>query len=807
MSRQPRRNKRPRKNKMFRGPRKEGDSYKDRGADSGSGRGGKGDSERGTRDRKPSFARSRFKSENRQSGPPQKRSESLSLSAPAKHTRSAIQKWLQPASGKAPISPTPEQMGSASKISLDPWQEEAFTLLLTGESVVVDAPTTAGKTRVVEAFFLSRMHEPGFRAAYTTPVKSLTNDKLLEFREMFGSENVGISTGDIKENLDAPIVVATLESYRNSLLGTEPDLGRNLVVFDEYHFMQDSSRGSAWEEAIILSPRECQILMLSASVSNTEDFVGWLERIRERPCKMVRTEHRPVPLVDLVYVQDTWLLASEVPPSELRRLDQKLMRIPEKIEELAERIIALEEMALYPCIIYAGRRLQTEILARQLMQFAPMLPEEARVELAERMNQIHGENQALRFVDQAFRNMLISYGIAYHHSGMAAPARVMVEKLLKEGKIRLCVATMGLSIGINFSVRSALIADYSRPDESGLVNYSSSEILQMRGRAGRRGRDQVGFSLWPNPESYVKFSGAKREACHSRLKTDPVTLLGLMGRGLNLREIENFYGKGFGAYQESRSDFTLIRAESVKKQLNAKSLPCEQPASEYLKFIGKVSGSKCENCPLRKNCHILLKRMESNPLTALQLHLLAIGAIGDDMQLSQLGNIARFFPQSGGMLIAQLLVSGGITEENLLAGCQLMAACSLAGFKSPGRDNTYRFPWEVDEIKEQLEDMYPRALFPDLYEEPHRGGYPEFREFNPEAGFAIKRWIQGAAWRELEETCTTERFGSGDLMNLIYRTATYLQSLSQASIPGISASARKLREDMLREPLTVAVFG
>ncbi len=807
MSRQPRRNKRPRKNKMFRGPRKDGDQGEERGSSQGRAHHGKRDSNRPSSDRKPGFARPAFRAAEPANQARHQRSEAPSLAAPAKHTRAAIQKWLQPATEKIAAAPTPEETGSASKISLDPWQEEAFSLLLTGESVVVDAPTTAGKTRVVEAFFLSRMHEPGFRAAYTTPVKSLTNDKLLEFREMFGPENVGISTGDIKENLNAPIVVATLESYRNSLLGTEPDLGRNLVVFDEYHFMQDSSRGSAWEEAIILSPRECQILMLSASVSNTEDFVGWLERIRERPCKMVRTEHRPVPLVDLVYVHGTWLLASEVPKSELRRLDQKLMRFPEKIEELADRIVELEEMALYPCIIYAGRRLQTEILARQLMQSAPMLPEETRVELSERMNQIHAENQALRFIDQAFRNMLISYGIAYHHSGMAAPARVMVEKLLKEGKIRLCVATMGLSIGINFSVRSALIADYSRPDESGLVNYSSSEILQMRGRAGRRGRDQVGFSLWPNPESYVKFSGAKREACHSRLKTDPVTLLGLMGRGLTLREIEIFYGKGFGAYQESRSDFTLIRAETLKKQLNAKSLPCEQPAGEYLKFIGKVAGSKCENCPLRKNCHVSLKRMETNPLTALQLHLLAIGAIGDDMQLTQLGNTARFFPQSGGMVIAKLLVSGEITEENLLAGCQLMAACSLAGFKSPGRDNSYRFPWDVHEIKEQLEDMYPRALFPDLYEEPQRGGYPEFREFNPEAGFAIKRWIQGASWRELEETCTTERFGSGDLMNLIYRTATYLQSLSQASIPGISASARRLREDILREPLTVAVFG
>ena len=100
------------------------------------------------------------------------------------------------------------------------------------------------------------MNDPAFRAAYTAPVKSLSNDKLREFSDMFGTDNVGIATGDVKKNLTAPIVVATLESYSNSLLGVEPDLGRSLAVFDEYHFLQDSSRGSAWEEALILDSKK-----------------------------------------------------------------------------------------------------------------------------------------------------------------------------------------------------------------------------------------------------------------------------------------------------------------------------------------------------------------------------------------------------------------------------------------------------------------------------------------------------------------------------------------------------------------------
>ena len=139
---------------------------------------------------------------------------------------------------------------------LDSWQEDAIQHLDSGCNVIVDAPTTSGKTKIAEEFFRKNLKSKSFRACYTCPVKSLSNDKLREFRNIFGKEYVGIATGDFKENLDAPIVVSTLETYRNSLLGIEPDLGRTLIIFDEYHFMQDSMRGSAWEESLILTPKD-----------------------------------------------------------------------------------------------------------------------------------------------------------------------------------------------------------------------------------------------------------------------------------------------------------------------------------------------------------------------------------------------------------------------------------------------------------------------------------------------------------------------------------------------------------------------
>jgi superfamily II RNA helicase len=723
-----------------------------------------------------------------------------SISAAVKQTSQELDNWFHP---KTPTEHKNHPIDDS--ISLDPWQQQAVKLLFDGESVIIDAPTTAGKTRIVETYFRERINEPNFRAAYTTPVKSLTNDKLSEFRKMFGSENVGISTGDIKENLNAPIVVATLESYRNSLLGTEPDLGRNLVVFDEYHFMQDNSRGSAWEESIILSPPDCQLLMLSASVKNAEDFGSWLEVIRKKPCKIIRTTHRPVPLIDLINIHGSWVLADQITDPALRRVDHRKMKQPEAPPVIAQKAAQLEKLSLLPCIIYTGRRLSTEIIARHLQQNFELLPEEKRTLISDKINEINAQNNALRFVDPALRNMLISYGIAYHHSGLAAPARVLIEKLLKAGLLRCCVATMGLSIGINFAVRSALISDYTRPDERGLVEYESGEVLQMLGRAGRRGRDPVGFSLWPNVESYTKFSKAQRDNCYSNLKMDPATFLGLLNRYPSLRELEDFYGRSFQSFISQYSDLKLLRKYEVKKSLKVASLPCTYPAIEYTRFLDRRGPSLCPKCKLKKNCHNRLRNMASNPLAVIQQHLIHIGAVRADHQLSDLGETARYFPQPGGLLIAKWITEEKLREDNMLACTQLMASLALPQHKSPHTDDSYKFPFDFDEIDVLLGDLYPQNIFKEMYDE--KRGMIFYRDFNPSGGFVIKQWIQGMKWSQLERNSCHEKFGSGDLMNLIYRTATFLQSVAMLDSKPIAAAARQLRHEILREPLTISIFN
>lgn len=715
-------------------------------------------------------------------------------------TKAALERWVELSEKmqrQPPIKPLP-----GSPPTLDPWQQDAVDALVEGDNVVVDAPTTAGKTRVVETYFAQNIHDPSFRACYTTPVKSLSNDKVKELREMFGAENVGIATGDIKENLGAPIVVATLESYRNSLLGVEPDMGRSLVVFDEYHFLQDTSRGSAWEEAIILTPEHCQILMLSASAENAAEFVAWLEKIQNKPCRLVQTTHRPVPLEDIIYFREHWLLKDSLPMPMVSKNDP-LLKFPLEQSEIARRARLLPELGLTPCILYCGQRRSCENMAEVMAKHLDPLPQEESQKLKERLEQ-DDIKVALPFMRGNLRRLIIMYGVAYHHSGMAPPARIAVEELVKAGMLRFCAATMGLSIGINFSVRSSLITDYRRPSEMGFVQYPSSEVLQMLGRAGRRGRDVVGFSLWPSLPAFRKLGNAKRERCDSRLRNDPTTFLGLLGRGFSLKNIESFYGKSFMRFRDRTIDLSVIRKERIMEKLGTKELPCASPAHEFARFLAEDKASQCYQCPYRKECHSFLENKLSGSLSLLHLHLHVIGCIDEREQLTDYGSIARYFPQAGGLLLARYIAKGIIHENNLLDAAQLMAAMALARFKEPEIPRRYELPFDVKDIEEELEELYPYELFEEMYDPPFgRRSYPQIREYNPAAGFILKEWLSGTSWEELSKKVSTEKFAQGDVMALLYRSATYLQSLKQAKLGAISTNAALLWSELMRVPLIV----
>ncbi len=339
----------------------------------------------------------------------------------------------------------------------DLWQQQAVTALREGRDVVVQAPTGSGKTLIFELW--SNHGKNRGQAIYTVPTRALANDKLAEWRAQ--GWDVGIATGDLAENLHAPVLVATLETQKNRLIAGE---GPALLVVDEYQMLADPDRGLNYELAIALAPPKTQLLLLSGSVANPQDVVKWLKRLG-RDAVLIKHEHRPVPL------EEVWAnnLNYHV-PSEVRGYWPRLVA-----KALAED--------LGPVLIFAPRRANAEQMAAELARY---LPNPNPLALSVDQKQLVGEHLA----------RMLKSRVAYHHSGLTYGARAgVIEPLAKAGQLRVVVATMGLAAGINFSLRSVALAAASYRRDYMEQPLRADEILQMFGRAGRRGLDETGFIL------------------------------------------------------------------------------------------------------------------------------------------------------------------------------------------------------------------------------------------------------------------------------------------------------------------------
>jgi len=339
----------------------------------------------------------------------------------------------------------------------DLWQQQAVAALRSGQDVVVHAPTGAGKTLIFELW--SNGGKNRGQAIYTVPTRALANDKLAEWRAR--GWNVGIATGDLAENLSAPILVATLETQKDRLVRGE---GPALLVVDEYQMIGDADRGLNYELALALAPAHTQLLLLSGSVANPQDVVKWLRRLG-RSVELIRSDVRPVPLEEVQASSLSYSL-----PSEIKGYWPRLVA-----KALAED--------LGPLLVFAPRRQGAEAMAAEI---ARNLPNPNPLTLTAEQKALTGEHLA----------KMLATRVAYHHSGLSYGVRAgVIEPLAKAGQLRVVVATMGLAAGINFSLRSVALAAATYRRDNVEQPLRPDEILQMFGRAGRRGLDETGFVI------------------------------------------------------------------------------------------------------------------------------------------------------------------------------------------------------------------------------------------------------------------------------------------------------------------------
>ena len=400
----------------------------------------------------------------------------------------------------------------------DPFQVRAMDALDEGRSVLVAAPTGSGKTVVAEYAVAKALAEER-KAFYTTPLKALSNQKYGDLVRAHGAERVGLLTGDNAINGDAPVVVMTTEVLRNMIYAGSSTLdGLRYVVLDEVHYLQNPYRGAVWEEVIIHTPHEVDLVCLSATVSNAEEFADWIQTVRGATEAIIE-ERRPVELHNLYLIGDRTsdklhLFPTFVdgrPNPEAAALDSRDMRRapiqgrPRRgrlyTPRRAEVVELLGDADMLPVIYFIFSRAACDDAVRQCIDFGLRLtsPEERRQirAIAEARTDSLSDDD-LRVLDYgAWINGLES-GFAAHHAGMVPPFKEVVEQCFAAALVKVVFATETLSLGINMPARSVVIEKLTKFTGERHEPLTPGEYTQLTGRAGRRGIDDVGYAvvLW-----------------------------------------------------------------------------------------------------------------------------------------------------------------------------------------------------------------------------------------------------------------------------------------------------------------------
>ncbi|MFS0514483.1 DEAD/DEAH box helicase [Nostoc sp. UIC 10607] len=426
-------------------------------------------------------------------------------------------------------APSPElDLGSIFPFDLDQFQKEAIASLNAGRSVVVCAPTGSGKTLVGE-YAIYRALARGKRVFYTTPLKALSNQKLRDFREKFGFDQVGLLTGDASINRDAPILVMTTEIFRNMLYGTPiGQIGISLVdveavILDECHYMNDRQRGTVWEESIIYCPREVQLAALSATVANSDQLTDWLNRVHG-PTDLIYSDFRPVPLeFHFCNPKGLFPLLNDSKTKINPRLQKKKGRGGERERGKSGRpeapgiiytLSQLEQRDMLPAIYFIFSRRGCDKAVAEVGDLWLVNSEESQI-LREQIDDFLARNP------EAGRSGQIAplyRGIAAHHAGILPAWKALVEELFQQGLIKVVFATETLAAGINMPARTTVISTLSKRTDTGHRLLNASEFLQMAGRAGRRGMDKQGHVVTVQ----TPFEGAKEAAYLGTSKPDPL---------------------------------------------------------------------------------------------------------------------------------------------------------------------------------------------------------------------------------------------------------------------------------------------
>ena len=416
-------------------------------------------------------------------------------------------KKMKPGSDKS-LKPVFKKIGVPEKTTFkpDPFQLQAIKAI--GKSdCLVTAPTGSGKTWIAQQVAGQVMNNKG-RIWYATPLKALTNSIHAQFSKLFKKENVGILTGDIKDNPDASIVIGTTEILRNKLydsMHTGENLKCDLIILDEAHFLGDEQRGVVWEEIMIYLPVRIPLLLLSATIGNPFQIAKWLESIRNKKCYIVQNNKRPVPLFPLfMHPSGTIFPFMQKLESKKQQLHKKVFKFEKtgkklrmasygKLPPFADILEILDNYNLLPAIFFLKSRKDCDQAIKLCNSHLLSKTPGKKKELQDKIKELVSGNSHLEKHNQ--RQYLEQTACASHHSGHLPAWKVVVETLMSKGLLYAMFATSTVAAGVNFPARSVVVLNSDRFNGVEFISLSPSEFQQMTGRAGRRGMDNIGFAI------------------------------------------------------------------------------------------------------------------------------------------------------------------------------------------------------------------------------------------------------------------------------------------------------------------------
>ena len=417
----------------------------------------------------------------------------------------------------------------------DPFQTEALKAIQKTDCLVT-APTGAGKTWIAEKAIQS-IYERGGRCWYASPLKALTNSKRTEFGAAFGHENVGILTGDTKENSDAPVIVGTTEILRNRLyeaMHSEKDLDCDLVILDEAHFLGDEDRGVVWEEIMIYLPSRINMLMLSATIGNSREIAGWLSSLRNKKCVVIEDNERPVPLYPLFL----HLPKKIAPLLNGNRLHETVNSWLEKnknkrffrgkLPPFDTIIEIMRDFNLLPAIFFLKSRGDCDAA----VNLCKLASDRRNNDLFE--NDLNGILEHHPYLKNHKQLPGLRHSrVGAHHGGQLPAWKSVVETMMKGEHLDAVFATSTVAAGVNFPARTVVLFNSDQFNGSEFAPLDATAFHQMTGRAGRRGQDKIGFML-VFPGKFMdllhvqKLCFSKPERITSRIRSDFSMALNLL---------------------------------------------------------------------------------------------------------------------------------------------------------------------------------------------------------------------------------------------------------------------------------------